>query len=923
VRVYLSSTLIDLLPERQAVKDVLGGECIVVESYTADDRNVRTSCEADVAGCDLYIGIVGMRYGEIAPGQTCSITELEYRQAREHNIPTLFFLKDEDSVLSKFDDGVKGKNPNPRERIESFRAAITKGEAASRAAIFSTPEELKVKILKAKESLRQRQGEPKSKPKPPIEGRPYPGLRAFRTNEADRFFGRDDEANALLDRLFVHGQRFVALIGASGSGKSSLVYAGLIPKLGPQSAGALCRTVTVIPGKQGDPFLSLATALEQQFPDAGWQVPELAQRLRDDPAQIAALAAQALVDIAPGAQLLLFVDQFEELFASKVDADTRAAFFAMLVAAVACPLLRVVISMRADFYAQWPQDEACTRLLRDGHFPVAVPGPVALAKMIEGPAKAAGLRFQPPQLVQRLLDDTGTAPGALALAEFALAKLYDLKEGDALTETAYTQFGGVAGAIDGMAEGAVRKAEVALAKTGDVLDDEAWSRLFVAIASVEDRGTDLAVVRRRAAASELPGPVLTLAQHLVNERLLVSSAGVGEQPALYEVGHEAVFSHWQRFEKWFDAHADDLAMRRQAERAAAEWDKAERPALLRWLWERQKAALEALRKLAHLPVPPPDPDYVDTGIALWRALQGQLPNMPLKHFLCPEPLALIDELGSDDTTHQRREEIGLRLYQLGDPRRGVGLDDAGLPDIIWIAVPAGAVTLEIEPEADAKTQPKRGQRRMVTPQTQFDVQAFELARYPVTWRQYNAFLQAADGYGNPAWWEGWPREEAHGEPLWAFHNYPAVNVSWYDAMAYCRWLSAKRGQDIRLPNECEWQWAAVADTGQEYPWPGDWNPARANSFEAGIGRTVAVGLYPQGRSPLDFDDLSGNVAEWCLNDPTYPDKRPTDRDVSRVLRGGSWSYATGFLRSSVRFGFPAGNRDGFIGFRVCRVSPIE
>jgi formylglycine-generating enzyme required for sulfatase activity len=921
LKVYLSSTLIDLLPERQAVRDVLGGECTVVESYIADERSVRESCEADVAGCDLYIGIFGLRYGSIEPGKQQSITQLEYRAALAHNRHTLLFVKDKNSILADFHDAVSGENP--RELIESFRASVTSGaEGAPRSALFKTPEELKLHVLKALGSLRQRHGDPKPKPKP-IEGRPYPGLRAFRTAEADRFFGRDDEANALLERLLVHGQRFVALIGASGSGKSSLVYAGLIPELGLQSAGALWRTVTVIPGKQIDPFLSLATALEQQFPDAGWQVSDLAQRLREHPAQIAAVAKQALGDAAPGAQLLLFVDQFEEAFASKVNADTRAAVFALLTAAVACPLCRVVISMRADFYAQWPQDEACTRLLRDGHFPVAVPGPVALAKMIEGPAKAAGLHFQPPQLVQRLLDDTGTAPGALALAEFALAKLYDLKEGDALTEAAYTQFGGVAGAIDGMAEGAVRKAEVALARTGDVLDDEAWSRLFVAIASVEDRGTDLAVVRRRAAASELPGAMLTLVQHLVNERLLVSSAGISDRPALYEVGHEAVFSHWQRFKKWFEAHADDLALRRQAERAAAEWDKAGRPDILRWGWERQKPALEALRKLAHLPVPPPDPDYADTGIAVWRMLQDQLPDTPLKQLLYPEPLALIDELGTDNTPNQRREEIGLRLNQMGDPRRCVGLDDAGLPDISWIAVPAGEVTLEIEAEPDSDVQPRRGRRRKAAPQTRFAVQAFELARYPVTWCQYNAFLKAADGYCNPAWWENRPREEAHGEPLWAFHNYPAVNVSWHDAMAYCRWLSAKRGQDIRLPNECEWQWAATADTAQEYPWPGDWNPARANSEEAGIGRTVAVGLYPLGSSPLDFVDLSGNVWVWCLNDPNHPDRMSTNSEASRVLRGGSWGNSARVLRASNRFGNPPDARYTIIGFRVCRVSPIE
>lgn len=835
-------------------------------------------------------------------------------------------MKDEDHVIPRFHDAVNQENP--RERIEAFRKLLTSAvDETSRVAQFKTPEDLKAQVLKAYLRHAQRPGEPKPQPtKPLIQGRPYPGLRAFRPNEADRFFGRDDEVAALVDRLLVHGHRFVALIGASGSGKSSLVYAGLIPKLGQLAAGARWRTVTVIPGKQRDSFQSLATALEQQFPDPAWQIDDLAQRLRDDPAQIGLVADEALADTGTGTQLLLFIDQFEELFSSKVDDATRAAMFALLAAAAACPLLRVVISMRADFYAQWPQDEAATRLLRDGHFPVAVPGLAALAKMIEGPAEAAGLRFDPPQLVQRILDDTGKEPGALALAEFALAKLYDQAQGGPMTEAAYLKIGRVFGAIDGMAKMALAKAEQALARSGAVLDVEAWSRLFVAIASVEDRGTDLAVVRRRAAASELPGPVLTLVQHLVSERLLVATAGTSDQPAQYEVGHEAVFSHWQRFKDWYADHAGHLATRRQAERAAAEWDKAksdkaEHPDILRWGWERQKPALEALRKLGHLPLPEADADYTDAGIALWRALQHTLPDTPLKAFLYPEPLALINELAAEETQHQRREEIGLRLNQLPDPRRGVGLGADGLPDITWIAVPAGEVTIEIDPEPDEK--PKRGRKRKAPPQSRFAVSAFQLARYPVTWCQYGAFLAAQDGYAKPLWWEGRPREDAPGNVIWSFHNYPAVNVSWFDALAYCRWLSAKLGCEIRLPTECEWQWAAVVDTGQDYPWPGDWDPGRANSGEAGVGRTLAVGLYPQGRSPLGFDDLSGNVWEWCLNDSATPDRMSNDMEASRVQRGGGWYDGASGLRASFRDGLQPDFRSDNVGFRVCRVSPIE
>ena len=170
MKVYLSSTLNDLYAERQAVKEALGGECTVVESYTADERSVHDSCLADVAGCDLYIGILGRRYGFIPPGQAGkkrSITELEYEKARECKLPILMFVKDDDEIKSKFHDAVTQEN-SP-ELIESFRQRINSGtEASARAAIFKTPEELKSHVLRAYLHYSQRVG--KLPPKP-TEGR--------------------------------------------------------------------------------------------------------------------------------------------------------------------------------------------------------------------------------------------------------------------------------------------------------------------------------------------------------------------------------------------------------------------------------------------------------------------------------------------------------------------------------------------------------------------------------------------------------------------------------------------------------------------------------------------------------------------------------------------------------------------------------
>ncbi|WP_297325418.1 SUMF1/EgtB/PvdO family nonheme iron enzyme [Nitrosomonas sp.] len=909
MRVYLSSTLNDLGPEREAVRKALGGDCTVVESYTADERGVRESCLADVAGCDLYIGIIGRRYGFIPPGQPFSITELEYQQAREHQLPTLIFVKDDVAILSQFHDAVTQEN-SP-DRIESFRQHVNKGtEKTGRPAIFKTSEDLKEHVLKALWHYSQRQGN--IIPPKRIEGRPYPGLRAFLTAESDRFFGRDAEIEALVERFVARSERFLAVIGPSGSGKSSLVYAGLIPTLteSPIVGGVRWIPVSFSPRELGDdPFQPLAAALSKSFPDQNWRVPDLTQRLRTHPADIATVASDALGQAGTTVQILLFVDQFEEVFASKVEDGARSNFFKLLIAAVECPLVRVVIAMRSDFYNQWPQDDSCIVLLRSGHFPVTVPGPAALEKMITGPAQAAGLTISQ-HLVQRILDDTGSGPGALALAEFALSLLYDKKDGDALTETAYTAMGGVAGAINGLAEQAVAQAEKTLSQDAKVLDEEAISHLFLAIASVEQRdneaGDALAVVRRRAVKGDLPEATLILAQQLVDKRILVSREGSDEQPAVYEVGHEAVFSHWKRFKDWYARYAADLALRRQAEQAARDWYRSgdQQRSVLKWGWERQSPAIEALRKLNHLASPVPDADFSDSSIATWRTLEPQLPE-PLRHFLYPEPLALIDELNTDNIPHHRREEIGLRLNQLGDPRRGVGLNANGLPDIAWINIPAGEVTLETESRE------------------RFTVPPFRLARYPVTWAQYRAFVNAKDGYCNSAWWEGSPREEKSGPLLWSFANYPVIHVSWYDALAYCRWLSVRLQLPIRLPAEWEWQWAAAGSTQQDYPWPGEWNGQRTNSIGAGIGRTVAVGLYPLGRSPFGVDDMAGNVWEWCLNLYDQPSDTSLSTSEDRVLRGGSWYYDPDYERVAARYYAPPDYRFYAYGFRVLCSSPIE
>jgi formylglycine-generating enzyme required for sulfatase activity len=271
--------------------------------------------------------------------------------------------------------------------------------------------------------------------------------------------------------------------------------------------------------------------------------------------------------------------------------------------------------------------------------------------------------------------------------------------------------------------------------------------------------------------------------------------------------------------------------------------------------------------------------------------------------------ALLAKIDDPATPPERRLKIGDRLAKLGDPRPGVGLRADGLPDMDWVAVPAGRFLYGEKKE-------KR------------DLDSFWSARYPVTNVQYQAFIDDG-GYRDTRWWEGLAEHiRKPQDPTWSEPNRPRESVSWYEAVAYTRWLSARLGLEITLPTESQWEKTARGEDGREYPWGHRYRAGFANVDERNIeggqspGQTTAVGLYPKGASPYGVLDLSGNVWEWCLN--RYD--KPEDIDLAgrgvRVLRGGSWLYLPDYARVDYRGWFDPGGGNDVRGFRVLCVSPM-
>ncbi len=235
-----------------------------------------------------------------------------------------------------------------------------------------------------------------------------------------------------------------------------------------------------------------------------------------------------------------------------------------------------------------------------------------------------------------------------------------------------------------------------------------------------------------------------------------------------------------------------------------------------------------------------------------------------------------------------------------------------LPQFEWCTISGGEVTLTAGGYLAAATQ--------VT------IAPFAIARFPVTNRQYAAFIEAG-GYSDPIWWTavGWRRREQKQwcEPrTWrsaSRPNCPVMGVSFHEAIAFCRWLSATSGEPITLPTEQQWQRAAQGDDGREFPWGAD-DPdeIRCNWARNNSGPTP-VDFYPDGVSPFGVWDMCGNAWEICLTAWATGSTDP-DSDERRIVRGGSWVNDSPLtLRTVLRDGpYPV---DGYLlcGFRCVRV----
>lgn len=731
---------------------------------------------------------------------------------------------------------------------------------------------------------------------------PYRGLRVFREEDQAFYFGREEDLEKLTGAVGKHP--VVAIVGASGSGKSSLARAGLVPRLR-RHTGSRVWQVAIVDHPGQDPFFALAQALlplwepqrvlEWSKNQAYSEAKTLAASLRDDGASRLRLAVKDILDQEPGTtDLLVIVDQWEELYTYRPEG--AAAFIDMLLDAVRERGVQVVLTLRADYWGDvlTHHPPLAARLAGEAtvHLPALLRG--GLEAVIRKPAERTSLVVDP-VLVEALLNDAEDQPGDLPLLEFALRQLWEAQTGrrGALIMHAYEEMGRLARSI-------VTHAEAAYARLTPE-EQEAVPGVFAALVHVEEARTDL---RRRAYLRELSETGQAVARRLADERLLVTSREPGGDE-LVEVAHEALLRHWPKLEDWLQRRGDALRVVRQVQAETRVWLERQKNASHQWSHERVREAVAALRQIG-------------TEVVL---------SKEEREFLGPiDPEEMLSELERPETSHKRRLLIGERLDVLGDPRDGVGVDEHGTPVIDWCDVPAGDVTISILSEPNNPySEVAEAPRKRVEP--------FRIGRYPITAAQYRAFIAANDRGCDPATWSdelvrtlyheagGLLRGAGLGHGFGRFGNQPAVCVSWFDAALFCLWLTRRLGYAVRLPDEWEWQQAATGgDDGKVFPWGSGWDverePWRANTFESRLGQATAVGMYPAGASfPGGALDMAGSVWEWCLN-KFETASYPYGDCHTRALRGGSWDFSLGFARTTCRDSLEPLDRSLNIGFRV-------
>jgi DNA-binding SARP family transcriptional activator/WD40 repeat protein len=389
---------------------------------------------------------------------------------------------------------------------------------------------------------------------------PYKGLRAFQEADAFDFHGRDALIEKMVEALTT--SRLIAVVGPSGSGKSSAVRAGLLPAL---RQGAIASSenwliTDMFPGAH--PFEALEGALLRvatSHPD------DLNETLTRDADGLASALDQLLP--SENSELVLVVDQFEELFSLASAASDRQLFLDTLMAATdEAGRIRIVLTLRADFFDQPLRYPEFAETFGANVVAVSPPTPDGLTRAVTQPALSVGVSLEP-GLATRIVDDVREQPGGLPLLQFALTDLFARRVGDVLTLDAYEASGGVGGAL-------AKRAEELFSSLSSRGKDAA-RQMFLRLVTVDELADD---TRRRVRQSELLGldldpAVMTETMHQFGAlRFLSFDRDPVTRSPTVELAHEALLTEWDRLRAWIDERREDLLIHHRIQVTVQDWE---------------------------------------------------------------------------------------------------------------------------------------------------------------------------------------------------------------------------------------------------------------------------------------------------------------------------------------------------------------
>jgi tetratricopeptide (TPR) repeat protein len=629
VTIFVSSPK-DVAPERGRVQAVTAKlnreyeglvrfETVLWEEhfYTADKSfqpqiPEAVACEIVVSifwtriGTELPADFARMPNGQPYPSGTAYelLTALEASKAK--GVPDVYvFRKTADATLPTADAERRRQAQTQLEALEAFWSEwfkSEKGEFKAAFQSFQSPDAFEQQVelllrqwLETRGFLGPRIAWPKEK------GSPFRGLAPFEAEHAAVFFGRTrviDEARRRLAGAAERGTAFLLIVGASGSGKSSLARAGLIPRLttpGVVAAVDLWRVARMKPGEgQAGPLMALATSLlaTDALPELAHGDYPTAVSLADNLRRGGAASVQPITsafarvaedarqqrhaDQAPKPMLVLLVDQFEELFAQGLSDSERAAFAESLWQLIATGRVWVVATLRADVYELLLKQPTLKSLKEAGaSLDLGPPGPAELAEIVRAPAAAAGLVFETDaekgELGERLLADANTAD-SLPLLQFTLRQLYERREEIAgktrLTHKAYEALGGLEGAIAAEAERAVSGLKPQAVAT--------LPRLLRRLAEPAHDGMTLTLREVSRREVEVDASEAALLDALIAARILIARTDAQGRPTM-RVAHNAVFVSWPRARDAAQANRDFYRVRAEIEDALRLWQTYGRP----------------------------------------------------------------------------------------------------------------------------------------------------------------------------------------------------------------------------------------------------------------------------------------------------------------------------------------------------------